>query len=176
MDFETDRKPKTRSSAKSAPYAPTSPTSTWRDHGDRRAEFPHDFYAAAVAKAGYFLGVAIPEQYGGSGLGITEAALVMREISRLGRRDGRGQLGSSLDLRRGARWSFMAAKKQKRRYLPKVVSGEMHASHFAVTEPDAGNDITHIKTAARREGDSVTSSTGARSSPPKRARHPRCSC
>src|ERR1700732_918442 len=50
----------------------------WRDH-DAKAEFPHDFYAA-VAKAGY-LGVAIPEAYGGSGLGITEAALVMKEVA-----------------------------------------------------------------------------------------------
>src|SRR5260370_25230673 len=53
------------------------PDEYWREH-DRRAEFPHDFYNA-VAKAGY-LGVAIPEDYGGSGLRITEAALVMREI------------------------------------------------------------------------------------------------
>ena len=52
-----------------------------REH-DGRAEFPQDFYEA-VAKAGY-LGVAIPEQYGGSGLGITEAALVMREIAASG--------------------------------------------------------------------------------------------
>src|SRR3984885_7523322 len=50
----------------------------WREH-DSKAEFPHDFYAA-VANAGY-LGVAIPEAYGGSGLGITEAALVMKEVA-----------------------------------------------------------------------------------------------
>src|ERR1700724_4034400 len=53
----------------------------WREH-DAKAEFPHDFYAA-VAKAGY-LGVAIPEAYGGSGLGITEAALVMQEVAASG--------------------------------------------------------------------------------------------
>src|SRR5260370_18310041 len=57
------------------------PDEYWREH-DRRAEFPHDFYNA-VARAGY-LGVAIPEEYGGSGLGITEAALVMREIASSG--------------------------------------------------------------------------------------------
>ena len=57
------------------------PDEYWREH-DRRAEFPHDFFAA-VASAGY-LGVAIPERYGGSGLGITEAALVMREVAASG--------------------------------------------------------------------------------------------
>ena len=69
----------------------------WRER-DAKAEFPHDFYAA-VAKAGY-LGVAIPEAYGGSGLGITEAALVMKEVAGSGRGDGGGERGSSFHLRR----------------------------------------------------------------------------
>jgi acyl-CoA dehydrogenase len=124
------------------------PDEYWRDH-DRRAEFPHDFFAA-VANAGY-LGVAIPERYGGSGLGITEAALVMREIAASG-----GAMAAAsavhLSIFGVSPLVFHGSEEQKLRYLPKVVSGEMHVA-FAVTEPDAGNDITHIKTAARRDGD-----------------------
>jgi acyl-CoA dehydrogenase len=125
------------------------PDEYWRER-DRKAEFPHDFYAA-VAKAGY-LGVAIPEEYGGSGLGITEAALVMREVAA----SGAAMSGASaihLSIFGVSPLVFHGSEEQKKRYLPKVVSGEMHVA-FAVTEPDAGNDITHIKTAARREGDS----------------------
>jgi acyl-CoA dehydrogenase len=124
------------------------PDEYWRER-DRLAEFPHAYFNA-IARAGY-LGVAIPTEYGGSGLGITEAALVMREVAASG---GAMAAASSIHLsifgvsplvHHGSEW-------QKKTYLPKVVSGEMHVA-FAVTEPDAGNDITHIKTAARRDGD-----------------------
>jgi acyl-CoA dehydrogenase len=120
----------------------------WRER-DAKAEFPNDFYAA-VAEAGY-LGVAIPEAYGGSGLGITEAALVMREVAASG---GAMAAASSIHLSifGVSPIVFHGTEEQKRRFLPPVVKGEVHAA-FAVTEPDAGNDITHIKTAARREGD-----------------------
>lgn len=120
----------------------------WREH-DTKAEFPHDFYAA-VADAGY-LGVAIPEAYGGSGLGITEAALVMKEVAGSG---GAMAAASAIHLSifGVSPIVFHGTEEQKRRFLPPVVRGEVHAA-FAVTEPDAGNDITHIKTAARREGD-----------------------
>ncbi len=124
------------------------PDEYWREH-DAKAEFPHDFYAA-VAKAGY-LGVAIPEAYGGSGLGITEAALVMKEVAGSG---GAMAAASSIHLSifGVSPIVFHGTEEQKQRFLPPVVRGEVHAA-FAVTEPDAGNDITHIKTAARREGD-----------------------
>src|SRR5882757_7695424 len=124
------------------------PDEYWRDH-DRRAEFPHDFYAA-VAKAGY-LGVAIPERYGGSGLGITEAALVMREVAASG---GAMAAASSIHLSifGVSPLVFHGTEEQKSRYLPKVISGEMQVA-FSITEPDAGNDITQIRTAARRDGD-----------------------
>ena len=120
----------------------------WRER-DTKAEFPHDFYDA-VAKAGY-LGVAIPEAYGGSGLGITEAALVMQEVAASG---GAMAAASSIHLSifGVSPIVFHGTEDQKRRFLPPVVRGEIHAA-FAVTEPDAGNDITHIKTSARREGD-----------------------
>jgi acyl-CoA dehydrogenase len=124
------------------------PDEYWRDR-DARAEFPADFFAA-IAKAGY-LGVAIPEEYGGSGLGITEAALVLREVAA----SGAAMAGASaihLSIFGVSPLVFHGTDEQKRRYLPKVVSGEIQVA-FSITEPDAGNDITHIKTAARREGD-----------------------
>ncbi|HYK65980.1 MAG TPA: acyl-CoA dehydrogenase family protein, partial [Patescibacteria group bacterium] len=124
------------------------PDEYWRER-DARAEFPHDFFAA-IAKAGY-LGVAIPEEYGGSGLGITEAALVLREVAA----SGAAMAGASaihLSIFGVSPLVFHGTVEQKRRYLPKVVSGEIQVA-FSITEPDAGNDITHIKTAAGRDGD-----------------------
>ena len=119
----------------------------WRAK-DAAHEFPHDFYQAA-AKAGY-LGVAIPEEFGGSGLGITEAALVMREVAYAGAMNAASAIHLSIF---GLTPIVMhGSEEMKRRHLPRVVSGELHAA-FAVTEPDAGNDITHIKTFAKREGD-----------------------
>jgi acyl-CoA dehydrogenase len=124
------------------------PDEYWRER-DARAEFPHEFYAE-VARGGW-LGVAIPEQYGGSGLGITEAALVMREVAGSG---GAMAAASAIHLSifGVSPLVFHGSEEQKRRFLPDVVSGKLHVA-FAVTEPDAGNDITHIKTAARRDGD-----------------------
>jgi acyl-CoA dehydrogenase len=119
----------------------------WRAK-DAAHEFPHDFYRA-VAEAGY-LGVAIPEEFGGSGLGITEAALIMREVAYAGAMNAASAIHLSIF---GLTPIVMhGTEEMKRRHLPRVVSGELHAA-FAVTEPDAGNDITHIKTFARREGD-----------------------
>ena len=124
------------------------PDEYWRER-DARAEFPHEFYAE-VARGGW-LGVAIPEQYGGSGLGITEAALVMREVAGSG---GAMAAASAIHLSifGVSPLVFHGSEEQKRRFLPEVVSGKLHVA-FAVTEPDAGKDITHIKTAARRDGD-----------------------
>ncbi len=124
------------------------PDEYWRDK-DERHEFPHDFYQA-FARSGY-LGVAIPEEYGGSGLGITEAALVMREVAGSG---GAMNAASSVHLSIFGVSPLVrhGSEEQKRRYLPKIISGELQVA-FSVTESDAGNDITHIKTFARREGD-----------------------
>jgi acyl-CoA dehydrogenase len=123
------------------------PDAYWRER-DARHEFPHDFYRA-FADAGY-LGIAIPEQFGGSGLGITEAALVMREAAYAGAMNAASAVHLSI-------FGLMpvvvhGSEDLKRRFLPAVARGEIHVS-FAVTEPDAGNDITHIKTFARRDGD-----------------------
>src|SRR5256884_7669220 len=103
------------------------PDEYWRGH-DARHEFPHDFYKA-VAEAG-FLGVAIPEQYGGSGLGITEAALVMREVAYAGAMNA----ASSIHLGIFGLAPLVAhgSEELKRRHLPRVVSGGLHVA-FAVT-------------------------------------------
>jgi acyl-CoA dehydrogenase len=124
------------------------PDEYWRDK-DERHQFPHDFFDT-VAKHGW-LGVAIPEQYGGSGLGVTEAALVMREVAASG---GAMAAASAIHLSifGVSPIVYHGSEEQKRRFLPAVASGAIHAA-FAVTEPDAGNDITHIKTSARRDGD-----------------------
>ncbi|MGH7947700.1 MAG: acyl-CoA dehydrogenase family protein [Candidatus Binataceae bacterium] len=124
------------------------PDEYWRDK-DARHEFPYDFFTS-VAEAGW-LGVAIPEAYGGSGLGITEAALVMREVAGSG---GAMAAASAIHLSifGVSPIVYHGTEEQKLRFLPDVASGAVHAA-FAVTEPDAGNDITHIKTHARRDGD-----------------------
>ena len=125
------------------------PDEYWREK-DSSHEFPHEFHHA-IAQAGY-LGIAIPEQYGGSGLGITEAALLMREVAASG---GAMNAASAIHLTIFGMSPVIhhGSEELKRRYLPPIARGELHCS-FAVTEPDAGNDITHIKTSARREGDS----------------------
>ncbi len=123
------------------------PDEYWRGH-DQRHEFPHEFYKA-IAEAGY-LGIAIPEAYGGAGLGMMETALLMSEVAYAGAMNA----ASSIHLGMFGLMPLVkhGSEELKQRHLPHAISGELHVS-FAVTEPDAGNDITHIKTFARREGD-----------------------
>ena len=114
---------------------------------DRNEGYPTDF-VAELTQAG-FLGVLIPEQYGGSGLGIVEAAAIMEEVSRSGAHAGvcHAQMyvmGSVL--RHGS-------ERQKTQYLPKIASGELRLQSFGVTEPTTGTDTTSLKTTARRDGD-----------------------
>ncbi|MDI6628901.1 acyl-CoA dehydrogenase family protein [Rhodococcus sp. 14-1411-2a] len=121
------------------------PDDYWMEHDDSH-EFPWDFYNA-VAEGGW-LGLTVPEHYGGGGLGVTEAAIVEREISASGAGMGGcsavhiGIFGFEPIINHGSE-----AMKQK--YLPRVVTGELHTS-FAVTEPDAGTDTTNIKTFAKK--------------------------
>lgn len=120
----------------------------WAEH-DERAEFPEDFYAA-MARAGW-LGVAIPEEYGGGGLGILEASLVLEEIAA----SGAGMNGcSALHLTIfGLNVVAKHGSEQLRRaVLPRAATGDLHVC-FGVTEPDAGTDTTRIATFARRDGD-----------------------
>lgn len=116
---------------------------------DSDHRFPWDFYNAMAA--GGWLGIAIPEAYGGSGRGITEASLVLEEVAASGAAmNGASSLHLSIFgmhpvVRHGS-------EEMKQTYLPQVATGELHVA-FGVTEPDAGTDTTSITTSARREGD-----------------------
>ncbi len=116
---------------------------------DREGGFPHDFHQA-LAEGGW-LGVAMPEEYGGSGLGITEAALMMQTIAE----SGAGMAGASavhMNIFGLNPVVVFGTEAQKRRMLPPLIAGEEKAC-FAVTEPDAGLDTTKLKTRAVRRGD-----------------------
>ena len=114
---------------------------------DRERAYPKAF-VKALTEAG-FLSVLIPEQYGGSGLGLAAATAVLEEIHRSGCNGGacHAQMYTmGTVLKHGS-----AA--QKEAYLPKIASGELRLQAFGVTEPTAGTDTTRISTFARREGD-----------------------
>lgn len=115
---------------------------------DRSGAFPEDFYRA-VADAG-LLGVAMPEAYGGSGLGIAEAAIVMQTIAE----SGAGMSGASavhMNIFGLNPVVVFGSEAQKRRMLPPLIRGE-HKACFAVTEPDAGLNTAKLKTKAERSG------------------------
>lgn len=116
---------------------------------DREGGFPQDFYAA-FAEAGW-LGICIPEEYGGSGLGITEAAIMMRTIAE----SGAGMSGASclhINIFGLNPVLVNGTEEQKRRMLPPMVQGKEKAC-FAVTEPNTGLNTTQLKTRAVRKGD-----------------------
>lgn len=120
----------------------------WRDL-DARHEFPWAFYEA-MAEGGW-IGIALPEAYGGGGLGITEASIVLEEVAASGAAmNGCSALHTSIF---GMNPVVKHGSDHLRdRYLPEVVAGRLHVA-FGVTEPDAGTDTTAITTRARLEGD-----------------------
>ena len=116
---------------------------------DNEGGFPFELHQA-LAEAGW-LGICIPEEYGGSGLGITEAALMMQTISA----SGAGMSGASavhMNIFGLEPVVIFGSDAQKKRMLPPLVAGKEKAC-FAVTEPDAGLNTTRLKTQALREGD-----------------------
>ena len=120
----------------------------WLEH-DSSGIFPHEFHRA-VADAGW-LGIAMPPEYGGAGLGITEAALMMQAISE----SGAGFSGASsvhMNIFGLNPVVVHGNAEQKKRWLPPLISGVEKAC-FAVTEPDAGLNTAQTKTAAQRDGD-----------------------
>jgi alkylation response protein AidB-like acyl-CoA dehydrogenase len=121
------------------------PGSYWRDL-DRRRAYPQEF-VAALADAGY-LSILIPEQYGGAGLGIGAACAVLEEIQKTGCNGGacHAQMYTMGTLLKHG------SEEQKRRYLPKIASGELRLQAFGVTEPSSGTDTTRIRTTAQRAG------------------------
>jgi acyl-CoA dehydrogenase len=114
---------------------------------DEERGYPEAF-VDALTKAGW-LAALIPEEYGGSGLGLTEASIIMEEINRAGGNSGacHGQMYNMGTLLRHG------SEAQKREYLPKIASGELRLQSMGVTEPTTGTDTTKLKTTAVRKGD-----------------------
>jgi acyl-CoA dehydrogenase len=114
---------------------------------DGEEAYPEEF-VAALTKAGW-LAALIPAEYGGSGLGLAEASVIMEEINRSGGNAGacHGQMYNMGTLLRHG------SKAQKELYLPKIASGEWRLQSMGVTEPSTGTDTTRIKTTAVRQGD-----------------------
>ncbi|ODU56901.1 MAG: acyl-CoA dehydrogenase [Comamonadaceae bacterium SCN 68-20] len=109
--------------------------------------YPEEFVDALTA-AGW-LAVMIPEEYGGAGLGLAEASVVMEEVNRCGGNAGacHGQMYNMGTLLRHG------SAEQKRQYLPQIASGELRLQSMGVTEPTTGTDTTQLKTTAVRRGD-----------------------
>ncbi len=122
------------------------PDEYWREL-DKNEAYPTEFVQAMTA-AGY-LAALIPEAYGGVGVGITEASIILEEVHRSGGNaaacHAQMYIMGTL-LRHGS-------EEQKRHYLPKIAGGELRLQAFGVSEPDAGTDTTSIRTTAVREGD-----------------------
>ncbi len=120
--------------------------SYFREVDDERA-YPEAF-VEALTKAGW-MAALIPESYGGAGLGLTEASIIMEEINRAGGNSGacHGQMYNMNTLLRHG------SDAQKQRFLPEIASGVLRLQSMAVTEPTTGTNTTELKTRAERRGD-----------------------
>lgn len=114
---------------------------------EREKRYPEEF-VDAMTKAG-FLSVTIPSEYGGAGGGITDASIIIEEMTRSGA-DG-GALRAQIYL--STAFTKVASKEQKEKYLPDIARGKLRFQTFGVTESEAGTNTTHIRTFAREEGD-----------------------
>ncbi|MFB9124614.1 acyl-CoA dehydrogenase [Paraburkholderia dipogonis] len=114
---------------------------------DEARGYPEAF-VDALTKAGW-LAALIPQDFGGSGLGLTEASVIMEEINRAGGNSGacHGQMYNMGTLLRHG------SEEQKQKYLPKIACGDLRLQSMGVTEPSTGTDTTRIKTTAERRGD-----------------------
>jgi len=114
---------------------------------DEQRGYPEEF-VEALTRAGW-MAALIPEEFGGSGLGLTEASVIMEEINRSGGNSGacHGQMYNMNTLIRHG------SAEQKQRYLPRIASGELRLQSMGVTEPTTGTDTTKIKTTAVKQGD-----------------------
>ncbi|HXG51672.1 MAG TPA: acyl-CoA dehydrogenase family protein [candidate division Zixibacteria bacterium] len=122
------------------------PDSYWRAI-DAKKEYPEAF-VRKLSELGW-LAALIPEEYGGSGLGITEASIILEEINRSGgvATPCHAQMYTMGTLLRHG------SEEQKRRYLPRIATGELRLQAFAVTEPNSGSETTRLQTTATRRGD-----------------------
>jgi acyl-CoA dehydrogenase len=124
----------------------TFPPEYWRKVDEARG-YPEQF-VDALTRAGW-MAALIPQEYGGSGLGLTEASVIMEEINRTGGNSGacHGQMYNMGTLLRHG------SEAQKQLYLPKIATGELRLQSMGVTEPTTGTDTTRIKTVAVKKGD-----------------------
>jgi acyl-CoA dehydrogenase len=123
------------------------PGEYWRET-DANRRYPEEF-VRALTEAGW-LAALIPTEYGGAGLSLADACVIPEEINRSG---GMAAVAHAQMYVMGTLLRH-GSEEQKRRYLPRIASGELRLQAFGVTEPDAGSETTRIKTFARRSGDS----------------------
>jgi acyl-CoA dehydrogenase len=122
------------------------PDAYWREI-DRKRDYPEAF-VRKLSELGW-LAALIPEEYGGTGLGITEASIILEEINHS------GGVATACHAQMYTMGTLLrhGNDEQKRRYLPKIARGELRLQAFGVTEPNAGSESTRIQTAATRKGD-----------------------
>src|SRR5260370_20162063 len=122
------------------------PDAYWREL-DRASAYPDEF-VRALTEAGW-LAALIPAEYGGAGLGMAEASLILEEINASG---GNAASAHAQMYTMGTLLRHGSAA-QKKRILPRLANGELRLQAFGITEPEAGSETTRIKTFARRDGD-----------------------
>src|ERR671915_347951 len=122
------------------------PDAYWRDI-DNKKEYPEAF-VRRLSELGW-LAALIPEEFGGTGLGITEASIILEEINHS------GGVATACHAQMYTMGTLLrhGNQEQKKRYLPKIASGELRLQAFGVTEPNAGSETTRIQTTAVRRGD-----------------------
>src|SRR5262245_5239451 len=122
------------------------PDAYWREIDSKKA-YP-DAFVSKLSELGW-LAALIPEEYGGTGLGITEASIILEEINRS------GGVATACHAQMYTMGTLLrhGNDEQKQRYLPKIASGELRLQAFGVTEPDAGSETTRLSTFARKVGD-----------------------
>jgi acyl-CoA dehydrogenase len=122
------------------------PDAYWREI-DRKKDYPEAF-VRNLSELGW-LAALIPEEYGGTGLGITEASIILEEINHS------GGVATACHAQMYTMGTLLrhGNDEQKKRYLPKIATGELRLQAFGVTEPDAGSESTRIQTSAIRKGD-----------------------
>jgi acyl-CoA dehydrogenase len=122
------------------------PDAYWREV-DRKKDYP-DAFVRKLSELGW-LAALIPEEYGGTGLGITEASIILEEINRS------GGVATACHAQMYTMGTLLrhGNQEQKKRYLPRIATGELRLQAFGVTEPNAGSESTRIQTTATRRGD-----------------------
>ena len=118
----------------------------WRQC-DERSAYPEEF-VRTLSEAGW-LAALIPQEYGGAGLTMLDGSIILEEINH----SGGNAAACHAQMYTMASLLKHGSEEQKRRYLPRIASGELRLQAFGVTEPDAGSETPRIKTFARRSGD-----------------------